>query len=231
MLRLSDDGARLFVLDSSNRLHLIQVADGSVTTLAEGVQGYDIVPDGSLVVTLEDMVHLRRVPDGTIVRSFPAAHHLAVVQGDQSLLLATTGRTWRLSLYALQTGTLLKSDEVRLPAEIGIHCRLSVSPDAEVLAFTCGWTQVYTWTSSAGSPRLVAVWRDAFSGLPVRFSHHGEHLAVTGRGFLLAVGGIFSGQSAIHATSASRAGWALRPSICATLSARLRRANCWAKDG
>ncbi|MER3474791.1 MAG: hypothetical protein C4335_12345 [Armatimonadota bacterium] len=46
---------------------------------------------------------------------------------------------------------------------------------------------------------MVAAWRDAFAGLPVRFSHHGEHLAVAGQGFLLGVGKSFSGQSAINA--------------------------------
>lgn len=186
-MRLSDDGSHLFIHDVAGSLHLVNVADGSVTTLAENVSGYDITPDGSLVATIEDWVNLRRVADGTIVHSFPPAQSVAFVQGGETLVVVTKVTTfgenlyYHVTRYHLQSGNL-ETGSVTLPrGDVYTEYSVKVSPDGKVIVFYKRGQpmRIYTWLSPFDLPQLTAIWQGDIERGGVAFSRNSQYLVVS----------------------------------------------------
>lgn len=187
LLRLTEDGSSLFVRDASDRVHRIQVADGSITPLADGVISFDITPDGSLLVTAEEEVKVWRVSDGALLYTLPPMLWFGVAQEGQQLATVwgdEESDTYLVSLYHLPTGTLLRYANLFLPRDPrdpqGASVR--VSPDAKVIVATRGSsltrreTALYRWDNSY--PRLITLWRGGAAPSELTFSRNGRYVAI-----------------------------------------------------
>lgn len=203
-LRQSEDGSSLFVGDSSGKVHWKQLSAGTVSTLAEGVSEalFDVTHDGSLLVTVGQEVQVQRVSDGATRYTLPRAQWFGVVQDGRGLAVVRKEQPYpqryRLSLYDLPTGALLREVLLTVPLVSGgmYEPEVRVSPDGRGIVATWSGssvterrTEVYRWEEPL--PRLITLWHEETAPSQHGFSRLGRYVAigrVVRRGFSNEVG-------------------------------------------